>query len=74
MFPDVDFRHFIISFIAQKCFLCIYNIGYLWFLDVEKSIKMKQIFLKLNQIFVFVFPESFSIEMCGQELSLMLSE
>ena len=63
MFPDVDFRHFIISFIAQKYFLCIYNIGYLCFMDVEKSIKIKQIFLKPNQIFVFVFPESFSIEM-----------
>lgn len=74
MFPDVDFRHFIISFIAQKCFLYIYNIGYLCFLDVEKSNKMKQIFLKPKQIFVFVFLESFSIEMCGQELSLMLSE
>lgn len=74
MFPDVDFRHFIIYFIAQKCFLCIYNIGYLCFLDVEKSNKTKQIFLKPKQIFVFVFLESFSIEMCGQELSLMLSE
>lgn len=74
MFPDVDFRHFIIYFIAQKCFLCIYNIGYLCFLDVEKSNKMKQIFLKPKQIFVFVFLASFSIEMCGQELSLMLSE
>ena len=74
MFPDVDFRHFIISFIVQKYFLCIYNIGYLCFLDAEKSVKMKQIFLKPNQIFVFVFPESFSIEMCSQEFSLMLSE
>ena len=49
MFPDVDFSHFIIYFIAWKQFLCIYNMSFFCFLDVEKSIKMKQIFLKPNQ-------------------------
>lgn len=48
MFPDVDFSHFIIYFIAWKQFLCIY-MSFFCFLDVEKSIKMKQIFLKHNQ-------------------------
>lgn len=61
MFPDVDFGHFLMNFIAREQFLCTYNMS----LDVDISIKMKQIFLKMNQMLVFVFPESFPIEMCG---------
>lgn len=65
MFPDVDFRYFIMNFIACEQFLFIYNMSFWWFLDIEKSMKMKQIFLKMNQIFAFVFPGSSPIEMCG---------
>lgn len=65
MFPDVDFGHFLMNFIAHEQFLCIYNKSSWWFLDIDISIKMKQIFLKMNQMLVFVFPESFHIEMCG---------
>lgn len=65
MFPDVDFRHFIMNFIAREQFLFIYNTSFWWFLGMEKSMKMKQIFLKTKQIFVSVFPESSPIEMRG---------
>lgn len=65
MFPDVDFRHFIMNFIAREQFLFIYNTSFWWFLGIEKSMKMKQIFLKTNQIFVSVLPESSPIEMRG---------
>lgn len=65
MFPDVDLGHFIMRFIALEQLLCVCNLSFSFFLDVEKSIKMKQIILKPNQAFVFVFPESPSIEMCN---------
>jgi hypothetical protein len=53
-FPGVDFEHFVMRFIAHDQFLCICYLSFSCFLDVEKSIKMMQIFLKPNQTFVFV--------------------
>lgn len=57
-FPDADFGHFIVHFIAHEQFVYICSQGFSHFLDVEKSIKMMQMALKSAQTFAFVLPES----------------